>query len=127
MSDYFQERVRTAEQWGYLMSLRTWIDGGLNAPRGFTKLEADEQRSAIAGALNVLLAEGAEFEKKEYRSARGRVGNIRTLYAKMEHLIRRHVEGQQELPLNGGGESEDVPDGYELDAAGRLQKRMDDF
>lgn len=86
MVDYLTDRVQTDRQWGYVSSIRSWFDGSPSAPRGLHELEPLEQRKLLASALNELLQTD---EVSEFRSARGKVGEISTLRTKVEYLLRR--------------------------------------
>lgn len=84
--DYLTDRVQTDRQWGYVSSIRSWFDGSPSAPRGLQRLEPIEQRKLVAAALNELLQTD---EVSEFRSARGKVGEISTLRTKVEYLLDR--------------------------------------
>lgn len=89
LRDYFESRVKTEKQWGYLMTVRTWFDGSPYAPKGFGKLTNAQQRLLMATAVNELLAQSPVEEKLAYRSSQGMAGNTSTLRSKLEYHIRR--------------------------------------
>lgn len=88
--DYFSNRVTIDRQWGYLMTVQTWFDGGLAAPKGFGSLSVKDQRLLVASSVNELLAETPTQEKLNYKSSRGMEGSTNTLRTKLEFHIRRH-------------------------------------
>lgn len=89
LKDYFKNRVPTENQWGYLMTVRTWFQGSTAAPKGFGKLTNAQQCLLMASAVNELLAHSPTEEKLAYRSSQGLPGNTSTLRSKIEYHIRR--------------------------------------
>lgn len=89
LRDYLTDRVPPDRHWGYVMTVRTWLEGGAGCPRGLFQLPKDERGLAFASALNELLQLSAEEEAFDMKSARGRAGMTAALRSKMEYLIRR--------------------------------------
>ena len=88
LTDYLKARVEPSRQWGYINSVRTWFAGGPTAPRGFGQCDREKQGLALAGAFNEFLQESPLDERKGYKSARGKVGDIATLRSKVEYHLR---------------------------------------
>lgn len=102
LKDYFTDRVTPESQWAYLMTVRTWFQGSTSAPKGFFHLNTAQQRLLVASAVNELLEESPEEEKKNYRAARGRIGHSNTLRSKIDFLIRRHESGGKSQEVQQG-------------------------
>jgi hypothetical protein len=118
LKDYFTDRVPTEKQWGYLMTVRTWFDGGPTGPKGFHKLTPAKQALLMAGAVNELLAQSMREEKLTYKSSQGLAGNTSTLRSKIEYHLRRGgawdagKDGDQ-TSLSIGGEAWEFPEDRE--------------
>ena len=92
LKDYFSDRVEKARQWAYLMTVQTWFDGGLGAPRGFGSLDPAKQRLAIASAVNEIMVLSPKDEKIRFASSQGIAGNAATLRTSLEFHLRRQSE-----------------------------------
>ena len=78
LRDYLMARVMGPQQYGYVQTLRAWLDGGIGTPKGLLDLSEKDQTKAIATALNELL--GAN--EKTFKSSRGQDGQTGTLRTK---------------------------------------------
>jgi hypothetical protein len=93
LKDYFRDRVETDRQYGYLMTINSWMQGSTAAPKGLGKLTEEDQGLLLTTALNELLAETTVQEKTAYRSSRGMSGNTGVLRSKIEYHLRRQSSG----------------------------------
>lgn len=94
--NYFADRVDTARQWGYLSTVRSWLGGGIGAPRGLLSLA--DPIAVIHTALNELLQLSPNEEVLMYKASRGKVGSTDTLRSKIEYLIQRDANARPGSP-----------------------------
>lgn len=88
LRDYLRRRVMGPQQWGYVQTVRTWLAGGIGAPKGLHDAPPEDRTHLFAAALNELASESVATEQA-YRAARGKVGQTATLRSKVEYLVRR--------------------------------------
>lgn len=128
LKDYFRSRVPTERQWGYLMSIQTWLDGAPSSPKQLHKLDPEQQKLLLASCLNELLQE-TDLDEKQYGSARGKAGQVYTLRAKMEFNLSRYFREQKKRATaqRNGSEGDSQPGLFPTtDPYGRPWKPMDE-